>query len=90
MQHLHKPGDRVGLIRDRSQDNRDRYGRLLRYVEQNGRDVGHAQLRRGWASVYVFERPFARVHSYRRARDRARHADRGVWKRCGGDFHEPL
>ena len=90
MHRLLQVGDRVRLIRDRSQDNRDRYGRLLRYVELGGRDVGRSQIRRGWASVYVFEYPFARVHSYRRARHKARHADRGVWKRCGGDFHEPL
>ncbi len=90
MHQLLQVGDRVRLIRDRSQDNRDRYGRLLRYVELGGRDVGRTQIRRGWASVYVFQYPFARVHSYRRARAQAEHADRGVWKRCGGDFHEPL
>jgi endonuclease YncB( thermonuclease family) len=90
MHHLLKPGDRVRLIRDRSQANRDRYGRLLRYVQAGGRDVGRAQVRRGWASVYVYDAPFARVKSYRRARDKARRADRGVWRRCGGDFHEPL
>jgi endonuclease YncB( thermonuclease family) len=90
MHHLLKPGERVRLIRDRSQANRDRYGRLLRYVQAAGRDVGRAQVRRGWASVYVFDAPFARVESYRRARGKAKHADRGVWRRCGGDFHEPL
>jgi endonuclease YncB( thermonuclease family) len=90
MHRLLKVGDRVRLIRDRSQDNRDRYGRLLRYVELGGRDVGRTQIRRGWASVYVFQYPFARVHSYRQARDQAEHADRGVWKRCAGNFHEPL
>src|ERR671910_385297 len=34
------PGQtRVTLIRDRSQDNRDRFGRLLRYVARGARDV---------------------------------------------------
>jgi len=82
-------GDRVRLLRDRSQDNRDRYGRLLRYVIGDGRDVGRKQIHRGWARVYVFERPFARVGSYRRQRDKARRHDRGVWGRCGGRFHQP-
>jgi endonuclease YncB( thermonuclease family) len=31
-------GDRVRLIPDRTQDNRDRYDRLLRYVVRNGRE----------------------------------------------------
>jgi len=39
-----KPGDVVKLIRDRTQDNRDYYGRILRYVEHDGRDLGQAQL----------------------------------------------
>jgi endonuclease YncB( thermonuclease family) len=83
-------GDRVRLIRDRSQDNRDRYGRLLRYVERRGDDVGRKQIRLGWAEVYVFETPFARVLSYRAAEGRADQAARGVWRECGGDFHDPL
>lgn len=83
-------GDRVRLVRDPSQDNRDHYDRLLRYVERRGRDINRAQVRKGWAMVYVFEAPFQRLGSYRRAEDRARSRDRGVWGRCGGDFHGPL
>lgn len=90
MTRLLEPGDRVRLVRDPSQDNRDSYDRLLRYVIHDGRDVGRMQLRRGWAAVYVFEEPFDRVGSYRRAQGNARQADRGVWRRCDGDFHDPL
>jgi endonuclease YncB( thermonuclease family) len=83
-------GDRVRLIRDRSQDNRDHYGRLLRYVEHSGRDVGRRQIRKGWAKVYVFETPFDRVGGYRHAENAAHRSDRGAWRLCGGDFHDPL
>jgi endonuclease YncB( thermonuclease family) len=83
-------GDRVKLIRDRSQDNRDRYGRLLRYIERTGRDVGRKQIRKGWAESYVYELPFNRVRSYRRSETAARIANRGVWRLCDGDFHDPL
>ena len=51
MKRMLKPGDHVNLVRDRTQDNRDYYGRLLRYVELNGRDLGRKQLRKGWAAV---------------------------------------
>ena len=90
MERLLHPGDRVRLVRDRSQDNRDAYDRLLRYVVHQGRDLGRVQLRRGWAAVYVFESRFRRVTSYRRAERKARPADRGAWRRCDGDFHDPL
>ena len=79
-------GDRVTLIRDPTQDNRDAFDRLLRYVERGDRDIGRRQVRKGWAKVFVFER----VGKYRKAESRARADDRGVWDRCGGDFHQPL
>lgn len=90
MERMLDVGDRVRLIRDRSQDNRDRYDRLLRYVLRKGRDIGRKQIRKGWAEVYVFETPFQRLSSYRSAQDRARSRDRGVWGNCGGDFHDSL
>ena len=90
MHRLLAAGDRIQLIRDPSQDNRDRYDRLLRYVVRSGRDVGRRQIRKGWAEVYVFETPFERVDSYRQAEASARQANRGVWKRCNGNFHQPL
>jgi len=88
MKHMLSPGDRVRLIRDRSQDNRDAYRRLLRYVIKNGRDVGRKQIHRGWAEVYVFERSFRRVGSYSRQEHKAEKHDRGVWHRCDGHFHQ--
>lgn len=82
MKRMLKPGDQVSLNRDRSQDNRDYYGRLLRYVELNGRDLGRKQLRKGWADVYVFDATYQRLQSYRRAEKKARRSDRGIWGSC--------
>lgn len=54
------------LISDTTQDRVDRYNRLLRYVHKRGGfDVGRGQLRRGWAKVFVFDKPFKRTRSYR-------------------------
>ena len=80
-------GRRVELVTDPSQDERDRYGRLLAYVDGR-RDLGEAMVRSGWAEVYVFEdEPFARLDRYRAAARAARSAGRGVQSACGGDFH---
>ena len=59
-------GARVLLVSDPSQDLRDRYGRLLRYVHRNGHDISEVQVQRGWAKVYVYaHHPFKRVAAYR-------------------------
>jgi endonuclease YncB( thermonuclease family) len=63
---------------------------LLRYVERGKKDVGRAQIARGWAEVFVFEDPFKRVRAYRKAEGSAEDAAAGMWGMCGGDFHKPL
>jgi micrococcal nuclease len=82
-------GRRVRLRNDPTQDERDRFGRLLAYVElRDGTDLGRAQVRAGWGEPFVFEdRPFRRAGEYRRAARRARAGGLGVWGGCGGDFH---
>lgn len=84
MKRMLEPGDRVKLVRDPSQGNRDTYDRLLRYVEFNGHDLGRRQVTKGWADVYVFDDPFRRLNPYHRSEDQARAAGRGVWGDCGG------
>lgn len=78
-------GTRVRLVSDPTQDRKDFYGRILRYVTKigTGQDVNRAQVWRGWARVYVFNHnPFKRVDSYRRAQRNANGHDRGIWGLC--------
>jgi micrococcal nuclease len=80
----------VRLVADPGQDVRDRFGRLLAYVEPNSGAHETFQLtllRAGLARVYVYARdPFGRVAEFRAAAQEARDARRGVWRDCGGDF----
>ena len=56
---LSKP---VVLRGDRTQDTRDRYGRLLAYVWlPGGRDLGYQLVAGGFAKVYVYRDPFQRL-----------------------------
>ena len=89
MNRMLDSGDTVRLVRDPSQGNRDTYDRLLRYVELKGKDLGSKQVGRGWAETFVYDRPFARVQSYRTKQKRARRHDRGVWGKCPGNFPPP-
>jgi micrococcal nuclease len=82
-------GRGVTLTTDPTQDTFDRYGRLLAYVTtRQGVYLQTAMLSGGWAKTYVFERPFQRVSRHRAAEARARSKGRGVWSRCGGNFHK--
>lgn len=78
-------GTRVRLVSDPTQDRVDRYGRILRYVIKlsNGHDMNRTQIRRGWATVYVYNHnPFERVNSYRKAQSDALAGARGIWGVC--------
>jgi micrococcal nuclease len=81
-------GRRATLVTDPTQDRFDRYGRLLAYVYVRGRNIDRIQIRRGWAYTYVYDdNPFRKVSTFRQAEALARSESRGVWGRCGGDFH---
>lgn len=76
-------GRRVTLRGDATQATRDRYGRLLAYVWIHGdTDLGYRQLVRGYARVYVYDRPFARLAAYRRAEALGRRRPDGIWRAC--------
>lgn len=86
MKRMLRPGNRVRLTKDGSQDKRDRFGRLLRYVQKGKLDVGYRQVRNGWSKAYVYERRFNRLRKYKRAQRKAKREGRGAWGRCGGRF----
>lgn len=69
-------------------ERHDGYGRILAHAFVGGRQLELAQLRRGWAYVYRYEgRTFRGLGRFYAAEAGARAAGRGVWGRCGGDFH---
>jgi micrococcal nuclease len=76
-------GTRVRLVRDRSLDDRDRYGRLLRYVFVGTENVNVALVRKGAASPYFFRNERGRyARQLLDAVDDARTAHRGYWGAC--------
>lgn len=83
-------GKRVRFQADAGADHRDRYGRLLGYVDlkRGERDIGLAQIEAGHSSAYAYRgEDFGRQGDYEAAESRARRAKRGVWGACDGDFH---
>lgn len=81
-------GRPVTLTSDPTQDATDRFGRTLAYVNVvGGSDVGRSMVTTGWATVYVFEAPFARLATFTSAQNAAKADPRGAWEACGGNFH---
>ena len=76
-------GTIVRLVSDPTQDLKDRYGRLLRYVSKRTLDVNRKLVHSGHARVYVYNNnPFKRTKSYRHAQAFAKKHDLGIWGNC--------
>ena len=75
-------GSKVKLISDPTQDLRDRYGRLVRYVQRNGRDLSQQQIRAGMSKRYVYDDLFQRAGAYAATEKQARSGKRGLWRTC--------
>jgi endonuclease YncB( thermonuclease family) len=79
-------GKSVRLVSDPSQDDRDAYDRLLRYVTlPDGTDAGLRMIEEGFVREYTFHgRVFERQANYLAAEGRAREAEKGLWDACEG------
>lgn len=82
LEELAPVGSTVQLVTDSGQPNRDRYDRLLRYVDHAGVDVAHELLARGAAHRYKAAEDLARAESHSAAADDAQDADSGLWGTC--------
>ncbi len=74
-------GQTVTVVADPSQADRDRYGRLLRYIRlADGRDYSVEAARAGMARNYVYhDRPVREQDEIAAAEAQARAARRGLW-----------
>lgn len=83
MKKMAPAGSTVKLVSDPSQADRDRYGRLLRYVHRGRRDLGKRQVATGHAQVFVYRNdPFRRAGAYQRAERQAKAKKLASWQRC--------
>jgi micrococcal nuclease len=79
----------VKLEADPSQDDKDKYGRLLRYVFLlNGTDYGLEMIRSGYAYEYTYDIPYKYQKEYKSAQMTAEKAKSGLWsdKTCSGNL----
>lgn len=81
---LQRPSDgsTVVLITDTGQPGRDRYGRMLSYVDHAGTDAARELLAAGAARVYDTDQQLARETDYAAAAQDAHSAETGPWGSC--------
>lgn len=81
-------GKKVRLEADTTQQERDRYGRLLRYIFlENGLLVNQVLIRDGYAYEYTYDLPYQYQSEFKKAETDARNAGRGLWSTdaCNGE-----
>lgn len=91
LRRLLPAGAPLTLEADPALDAVDRYGRLLRYVWSGGRNVNLELVRRGAATVWLYDGERGHYAGALLAAGRAaRAARRGLWGACPGAVWNPL
>lgn len=73
----------VYLVSDPSQDDRDKYDRLLRYVFlENGTNFDLELIEQGFAKEYTYKIPYQYQEQFRSAQSMAKSGNMGLWKDC--------
>lgn len=76
-------GKQVTLEADPSQDDRDKYGRLLRYVYLGSQNVSLLLITEGYGREYTYDKPYKYQKEFRAAESNAKTNRRGLWGACG-------
>lgn len=69
----------VRLEADPSQDDRDKYGRLLRYVFLDDTLINKELISLGYGHEYTYRRPYKYQMEFKSAEKRARESKKGLW-----------
>lgn len=73
-------GRQIKLKADKSQDNRDRYSRLLRYVIlEDGTNFNRLMVTEGYAREYTFIVPYVLQAEFKKAQATAKKNNLGLW-----------
>lgn len=73
-------GKMVRLQDDKSQSNRDKYNRLLRYIFlEDGTLVNKLLIEQGFAFEYTYDLPYQYQKEFKEAQVAAREGEKGLW-----------
>jgi len=76
-------GQQVSLIADATQENKDKYERLLRYIILgDGTNLNLELIQKGYAREYTYKIPYQYQQEFRDAQVVAKTNTLGLWKAC--------
>ena len=75
-------GKSVSIETDYTQDDTDKYGRLLRYVYLDNEDVGYKIISGGYGYEYTYNIPYQKQSQYKNAQAEAMENGVGLWTSC--------
>lgn len=83
-------GKKVILLVDASQGDKDKYGRLLRYIFISNTDIGAEMIKEGYAFAYT-KYPVSKMEEYKSLEKQAREGKKGLWAEntCNGSTAFP-
>jgi micrococcal nuclease len=86
-------GKWIQLEEDESQDNRDKYGRLLRYIWfDSGTDFGRRMIEEGYAFEYTYQTQYHKQTQYKETEAYSKSKQFGLWSTntCSGQKIAPV
>jgi len=72
----------VELYSDLTQDDADRYGRLLRHVIVDDRSIAEEAIAAGMGYEYTYDAPYGGQDAHKAAQNAAAAAGAGLWSAC--------
>lgn len=73
-------GKQVELVSDETQDDKDQYGRLLRYIlTEDGTNINKFMVEEGYAFEYTYNVPYKYMEEFKQAESLAREKQLGLW-----------
>lgn len=90
MQH-YVQSKKVRIEADKSQGDRDTYGRLLRYVYvEDGTNIAKAMITDGAAKEYTYKKAYKNQKAFKSTQKKAKNTKKGLWAKntCNGNIKQ--
>jgi len=79
-------GKKVRLEADSTQQERDTYGRLLRYVYLDGKNINQKIIEEGYGFEYTYKTPHKFQKEFIKAEENAKNSQKGLWDKSNCNY----